>query len=80
MISTATPLRTAVSISPVPASQAKNTMSEIAMTTGTKIDEMRSASFCTGAFDAWASSTSRTIWARAVLGPTWVTVISMRPC
>ena len=39
-------------------------------TIGTNTPEMRSASFWTGAFDPWASSTSRTIWARAVSRPT----------
>ena len=45
MISTATPLRTAVETSPVAASQPMNTTSEIVMTAGTNTDEMRSTSF-----------------------------------
>ncbi len=80
MISTATPLRTAVAISPVPISQPAKTATAIRITTGTKTPATRSASFWTGALDAWASSTSRTIWARAVSGPTLVAWISSRPC
>ena len=41
-------------------------------TAGTKMAEMRSARRCTGALEPWASSTRRTIWARAVSAPTAV--------
>ncbi len=61
MISTATPLRTAVSISPDASSQPAKVARATRITTGTNTPEMRSARRCTGAFDAWASSTRRTI-------------------
>ena len=42
------------------------------MTTGTNQAETLSAYRCIGALEAWASSTSRMIWARAVSLPTLV--------
>jgi hypothetical protein len=42
------------------------------MTTGTKSPATRSASRWIGALEAWASRTSRTIWARTVSDPTAV--------
>ena len=44
----------------------------MAMTTGTKIWEILSTSFCTGALRAWASVTSLAMWARVVSLPTRV--------
>ena len=49
-------------------------------TTGTKIDETRSASRWTGAFDPCAASSSRTISDSFVLAPTFVTNTTSRPC
>ena len=51
----------------------------IARTAGTKTPEIRSASFWIGGLDAWACSTSRTIWASAVSLPTAVAFISKAP-
>ena len=42
-------------------SQPANVAAAMSITTGTKIDETRSASRWTGAFDPWADSSSRTI-------------------
>ena len=47
-------------------------MDATAMTTGTKYDATTSTRRWMGAFDPWASSTSRMIWARTVSPPTLV--------
>ncbi len=50
------------------------------ITTGTKIAEILSAKAWMGAFDPWASSTTRMIWANMVSLPTLVAVNSKLPC
>ena len=52
----------------------------MSITTGTKIDEIRSASRCTGALEPWAVSSNRTISDSFVLAPTSVTSTVSRPC
>ncbi|KAF5053511.1 hypothetical protein DSECCO2_397590 [anaerobic digester metagenome] len=59
--------------------QAKKATSAMVMTVGTNIAETRSASLWMGALATWASSTSLTIWARAVSLPTLVALIRRRP-
>ncbi len=79
MISTATAAVNAkLALSPVP-SQKPRVATAIAMTTGTKTPEMRSASRWTGALPVCASSTSRAICASAVSAPTRVARTIRRP-
>jgi len=58
--------------SPVPMSQAVPASRASAMTTGTKMPDILSASLAIGAFDPWASSISFTILAKVVSLPTRV--------
>ena len=51
----------------------------IASITGTKMPEIRSANRWIGAFEPWACSTRRTIWARAVSLPTLVALKMNEP-
>ena len=79
MISTATAAVSAA-FAPWPArSQATSVPKAITITIGTKTDETRSASRCTGAREPWASSTSRAICASAVFPPTLVASTASRP-
>ncbi len=80
MMSTATAARIASEMSAPLASHTPRVTAAMATTTGTKIEETRSASRWTGAFEAWASSTRRTIWERAVSAPTRVARTRIRPC
>ena len=80
MMSTATALRTAAPTSPPNSAHPAKTTMATRITAGTKTPDTRSASFWMGAFVAWASSTRRMIWLRAVLGPTNSTSTSSRPC
>ena len=79
MIRTATPLRRAVASSASPRSQPTNVAEPIARTTGAKTPATRSTSFCTGALEACASSTSLAMRARAVSRPTRVASTTTRP-
>jgi hypothetical protein len=79
MISTATAAANAKAGSEPLASQKPSVATEIAITIGTKTAETRSASRCTGALPAWASVTSRPIWATAVSAPTCVARTTRRP-
>ena len=66
--------------SPAPmASQPARVTSATTSTTGTKMADTWSTSRWMGALAAWASSTSRMIWASTVSAPTAVTAITMRP-
>ncbi len=80
MINTAVALRMASTTSAPEASQATSVTAATAITNGTNTPATRSASFCTGARDACASSTSRTTWARAVSAPTASATTTTRPC
>ncbi len=65
--------RAVVSAGPGPRSyQATNVAIATSITSGTNTPATRSASRSIGAFDAWASRTRRTIWARTVSAPTAV--------
>ncbi len=79
MTSTATALRIAASQSPEARPQPSSVTSAIAITTGTKTSLTRSTSRCTGAFLAWAVSTSRMIRASVDSAPTAVVFTSSRP-
>ena len=59
--------------------QATHVATAIAITTGTKTPEMRSASFWIGGLEACACSTSRAICASAVRLPTAVAAMSIAP-
>jgi len=52
--------------------QTANVTAAIAMTAGTKTAATRSAIRWMGAFEPWASSTRRMIWASAVSAPIFV--------
>ena len=54
-------------------SQKRNAAKAAAMTDGTKTEATRSAKRWMGAFEAWASSTSRMIWASTVSPATFRT-------
>ena len=77
--STATAAVKAAVASPVSSSQPSSVTSAITSTTGTKTDEMRSASRSTGALVRCASSTSRVICASWVSAPTRVARTTSRP-
>ena len=79
MISTATAaVNAAPALCPAASHPASVTMAT-PMTTGTNTAEIRSASRCTGALPAWASATSRAIWASWVPAPTRVARTTSRP-
>mmetsp|Transcript_1416 Transcript_1416/g.1923 ORF Transcript_1416/g.1923 Transcript_1416/m.1923 type:complete len:203 (+) Transcript_1416:3726-4334(+) len=59
--------------------QITNVTRDALKTNGTKIEEILSANAWIGGFEVWASSTSRTIWARAVSSPICVTSICREP-
>ena len=80
MIRTATAERSATAMSPVTTSHPASVSRAMPRTIGTNTELTRSARRWTGAFEAWASSTSLTIWARAVSAPSLVTSTSIRPC
>ncbi len=79
MISTAVAARTACAGSPRSTSQAPAVSRLRPMITGTNTPATRSASRCTGALCACASSTSRAMRARAVSAPTAVSWTSSAP-
>ena len=64
----------------VNASHPRNVAAASARTTGTKIDETRSASCWTFAFDPCAAWSDRTISARVACSPLRVTKTTSRPC
>ena len=86
MMSTATAaVKASVAGWPV-ASHATNVPRAMTSTAGTNTAATRSTRRCTGAREPWASSTSRTIWARAVSPPTlvasttrWPLVLTVAP-
>ena len=79
MISTATDAVNAlVPVAPV-SNQNASVPNEIAKTVGTNTADTRSATFCTGAFVAWASRTSLAMRANVVSDPTRVARTSNRP-
>ena len=79
MISTATAaVKANARSSPAPI-QKPSVATAIAITTGTKTPETRSASRCTGALPDCASVTRRAIWASAVSAPTFVARTTRRP-
>ena len=61
------------------AHQPRNVASAIAITIGTKTEDTRSASRCTGALEPCADCRSRTISASLVFAPTLVTNTTSRP-
>ena len=72
MISTATAATSPACGSPASRAQPAKVARATAITAGTNTPATRSASRWMCPLDAWASSTSRTIWARAVSDPTLV--------
>ena len=60
--------------------QATSVMTDTVQTMGTKYPATLSASCWIGALLVWASSTSRTIWAKVASWPTCVATMKSRPC
>ena len=79
MMRTATAAVNASAGSPVARSHPASVATEIAITTGTKTADTRSASRCTGALPVCAWATRRAIWARVVSAPTLVARTTRRP-
>ena len=80
MTSTATAASTALPASPPMPNQRPKVRAAMPSTTGTNTPAMRSARCWMGALVAWASSTRRTICARAVPAPTRVASTTRWPC
>ena len=79
MMSTATAAVNAIDAGSPTASQKPRVATASPITIGTNTAEMRSARRCTGALPAWASCTSRAIWASCVSAPTLVARTTSRP-
>ena len=80
MMSTATDACTASGTLPLTSNHPVSVPMAMSTTTGTNTPEMRSASRWIGALLVWASSTNRTIWARAVSEPMRVAATMIIPC
>ena len=79
MINTATAAVNAKAVPAPSSSQVTRVITDSAITIGTKMPEIRSASRCTWALPVCASSTIRAIWASWVSWPTRVARTTIRP-